>query len=223
MTAQRAAEASRAHDGKGVSAAYWRDVERGYGGRRGQRVPTRASARALAAMARVVGVVPPQLAAAGREDAARVLEEIQRREQSATITATGGIALPSLTATGDAEPAVADAAEAMETAVVTAALPRPERLIWIELRRSLAATHTGAALFADPAQTRAWPAGAAPLQLTAEAIAALDVIPADLLLADPAGNAAIRLVMFPWQERVRWAAAGRTLLRTPTSAARRAG
>ena len=82
MTAQSAAEASRAHDGKGVSAAYWRDVERGYGGRRGQRVPTRASARALAAMARVVGVVPAQLAGAGREDAARVLEEILRRRVS---------------------------------------------------------------------------------------------------------------------------------------------
>jgi len=80
MTAQDAAEASRARDGKGVSAAYWRDVERGHGGRRGQRVPTRASARALAAMARVVGVHPAQLAGAGREDAARVLEEILRRE-----------------------------------------------------------------------------------------------------------------------------------------------
>jgi hypothetical protein len=80
MTAQDAAEASRARDGKGVSAAYWRDVERGHGGRRGQRVPTRASARALAAMARVVGVRPAQLAGAGREDAARVLEEILRRE-----------------------------------------------------------------------------------------------------------------------------------------------
>src|SRR5580693_4763055 len=80
MTAQDAAEASRARDGKGVSAAYWRDVERGHGGRRGQRVPTRASARALAAMARVVGVVPAQLAEAGRGDAARVLEEILRRE-----------------------------------------------------------------------------------------------------------------------------------------------
>lgn len=80
MTAQDAAEATKAHDGKGVSAAYWRDVERGSGGRRGQRVPTRASARALAAMASVVGIQPPQLSEAGREDAARVLGEIQRRE-----------------------------------------------------------------------------------------------------------------------------------------------
>ena len=82
MTAQSAAEASRKRDGQGVSAAYWRDVERGYGGRRGERVPTRASARALAAMARTTGVQPAQLTSAGREDAARVLEEIMRREGS---------------------------------------------------------------------------------------------------------------------------------------------
>lgn len=80
MTAQDAAEASRSQDGRGVSAAYWRDVERGYGGRRGQRVTVRASDRALAAMARVVGVQPSQLAGAGREDAARVLNEALRRE-----------------------------------------------------------------------------------------------------------------------------------------------
>jgi hypothetical protein len=80
MTAERAAEASRAHNGKGISAAYWRDVERGHGGRRGQRVPVRASDRALAAMARVVGVGPRQLTEAGREDAARVLGEMLRRD-----------------------------------------------------------------------------------------------------------------------------------------------
>jgi len=81
MTAEDAAAASKEHDaaGKGVSATYWRDVERGHGGRRGLRVQTRASDRILAAMARVVGVRPAQLTAAGREDAARVLEEIQRR------------------------------------------------------------------------------------------------------------------------------------------------
>src|SRR5260370_40987390 len=73
ITAERAAEASRARDGEGISASYWRDVERGHGGRRGKQVAVRASDRALAAMARVVGVVPGQLARAGREDAARVL------------------------------------------------------------------------------------------------------------------------------------------------------
>ena len=92
MTAQSAAEASRKRDGKGVSPAYWRDVERGHGGRRGQRVPTRASARALAAMARVVGVQPAQLTGAGREDAARVLEEIMRREGSVPAADAAGAA-----------------------------------------------------------------------------------------------------------------------------------
>ena len=85
MTALSAAEATKKHDAKGVSVTYWRDVERGQGGRRGERVPVRASDRALAAMARVVGVVPQQLADVGRSGAARVLEEIQRREDRTAI------------------------------------------------------------------------------------------------------------------------------------------
>jgi transcriptional regulator with XRE-family HTH domain len=76
MTAAQAAQATEG----AVSATYWRDVERGYGGRRGQRAPAKASARLLAAMARVTGVTPDQLAGAQREDAARVLTEILRRE-----------------------------------------------------------------------------------------------------------------------------------------------
>ena len=63
-----------------ISPAYWRDVERGHGGRRGQRVPARAREGTLAQMAHAVGVTPAQLAGAGRGDAAQVLEEIQRRE-----------------------------------------------------------------------------------------------------------------------------------------------
>jgi hypothetical protein len=84
MSAQSAAEATKAHGARGVSATYWRDVERGHGGRRGQQVAVKASDRALAAMARVVGVTPDQLTGSGREGAARVLEEILRREDSAT-------------------------------------------------------------------------------------------------------------------------------------------
>jgi transcriptional regulator with XRE-family HTH domain len=76
MTAAKAAEATKG----AVSATYWRDIERGHGGRRGQQAPARASARLLAAMARVTGVTPDQLAGAQREDAARVLAEILRRE-----------------------------------------------------------------------------------------------------------------------------------------------
>src|SRR6185312_7727664 len=89
MTAEDAAAASKTHDpaGKGVSVTYWRDVERGQGGRRGQRVATRASDRILAAMARAVGVTPPELTSAGREDAARVLDEMLRREERLTVLA----------------------------------------------------------------------------------------------------------------------------------------
>ncbi|HMG62049.1 MAG TPA: hypothetical protein VK599_03800 [Streptosporangiaceae bacterium] len=76
MTAAQAAVATNG----AVSATYWRDVERGRGGRRGQQVPVRASARLLAVMARLTGVTPEQLDGAQREDAARVLREIQRRE-----------------------------------------------------------------------------------------------------------------------------------------------
>lgn len=85
MTAAQAAGATKG--AVSVSATYWRDVERGYGGRRGQRVPVRASDRLLAAMAHVTGVTPDQLAGAQRENAARVLTEILRRE-------TGPIAVP---------------------------------------------------------------------------------------------------------------------------------
>lgn len=76
MTAAQAAQATNG----AVSATYWRDVERGRGGRRGQQVPVRASARLLAGMARLTGVTPDQLDGAQREDAARVLREIRRRE-----------------------------------------------------------------------------------------------------------------------------------------------
>ena len=220
MTAQRAAEASRAHDGKGVSAAYWRDVERGYGGRRGQRVPTRASARALAAMARVVGVVPPQLASAGREDAARVLEEVLRREQPAPVTSTGSIALPPLATTG----VVADdAAAVMENAVVTAALPRREREIWAEMRESLQRTPAGRELFSDPSQVALWPEGGAPLKVTPEAKDLLDSTPPDVLFDARVDILVASLVEYSWHERVQLAAAGRALFNSPTKAVRRAG
>jgi len=144
MSAQDAAEASRAHDGRGVSAAYWRDVERGYGGRRGQRVPTRASARALAAMARVVGVEPPQLAVVGREDAARVLEEILRREQAATSPEPE----PEI-------PATADGAVAVASAGIIALLPPLERRVWEEIQRHPEGT-PAEVIFTDPLERALW-------------------------------------------------------------------
>lgn len=91
MTAESAALATKERGRKGVGATYWRDVERGSGGRRGERVSVRASDEALADMALVVGVEPDQLAGAGRKGAAQLLVEIQRREglRQPTVPAAG--------------------------------------------------------------------------------------------------------------------------------------
>ena len=140
------------------------------------------------------------------------------------VTSSGGITLPSFTVTGSAEPAaVTDDATAMETAVVTAALPRQERQVWAEMRDSLQLTPAGAELFADPSQAALWPDGAAPIKLTPEAKRVLDSTPPDVLFTARSDVLAASLAMYSWHERVQWAAAGRTLLRSPTSAARRAG
>lgn len=78
-SAEQAAVAVRAAGGK-ISAAYWRDVERGSGWSRGKLVPVRASAPTLAWMARVLpAITPERLAEAARqhpagEDRDRVLE-----------------------------------------------------------------------------------------------------------------------------------------------------
>ena len=67
----------------GISENRWRQVEAGYQVvRAGIRVPARATAATLARMALTVMVTPAQLTAAGREDAADVLEEMRRREGS---------------------------------------------------------------------------------------------------------------------------------------------
>jgi transcriptional regulator with XRE-family HTH domain len=64
-----------------ISENRWRQVEAGYQVvRAGIRVPARATAATLARMALAVTVTPSQLTAAGREDAAAILEEIRRRE-----------------------------------------------------------------------------------------------------------------------------------------------
>lgn len=94
LTPAEAAAKVRAAGGK-ISDAYWRDTERGRGGRRGQPVPSRASDEKLAQMAHAVGVTPERLRAAARshpegeararvvESAARVLGEMQRRDAAA--------------------------------------------------------------------------------------------------------------------------------------------
>jgi transcriptional regulator with XRE-family HTH domain len=123
----------------------------------------------------------------------------------------------------DAEPASPDDADAMENAVIVAALPRREREVWAEMRRSLQATPAGRDLFADPRQAALWPEGGAPVQVTPEAKAVLDSTPPDVLFTARSDVLAASLVMSSWHERVQWAAAGRALLGRPTSAVRRAG
>jgi hypothetical protein len=221
MTAQSAAEATRTHDAKGVSAAYWRDVERGSGGRRGQRVATRASARALAAMARVVGVMPAQLAAANREDAARVLEEILRREQP-IATAPPATPEPPLEL-------VPDSGDDVTGAVVAALFGPKERKIWAHIRRCLEAAPGGTALFADPAQAAVWPpesgdgfSGGAPFDLTPEARELLDATPAEALFTDHVEITVWHLVRTPYRKRVGMIREYREPVRPPR-AARRAG
>ena len=80
LTATAAAQAAR-DAGHKVGDTYWRDVERGQGGRRGERVTVRASDRTLAGMARTVRVTPEQLREAGRGDSAVILQEMLRREE----------------------------------------------------------------------------------------------------------------------------------------------
>jgi transcriptional regulator with XRE-family HTH domain len=102
--AQAAAKLGAA--GGTISETYWRDVERGHGGRRGLRVAARASDGLLAQMAEAVGVTPDQLREAARDHpdgetraqvvrkAARVLEEILRRRQPAAPLSDGNSADP---------------------------------------------------------------------------------------------------------------------------------
>ena len=193
----------------GISYGRWRQIVMGYQNiSPGVYGAVHAPAKTVAKMAKVVGVTPAELTKAGREDAAAILAERLRPEPAPESSRE--------TAAEDPD------ADAMESAVIVAATPRKEREIWAEIRHALQNTPAGAELLADPAQARAWPAGSAPVRLTPEAIAILDATPADLLLSDPAGNAAIRLEMDSWHKRVQWAAAGRAIFR-PTSAVRRAG
>lgn len=120
----------------------------------------------------------------------------------------------------------ADDAGAMTSGIVIAALPWMERQVWAHIRRCLQATPSGAALFADPAQTALWPADSAPITLTPEAIQVLEAIPAAALFSDPVEELTWRLEMDPPHQRVREIAsrrAARWSLRRPTRPARRAG
>lgn len=66
----------------GMSPTRWTQIETGHETRRGKQAPAFAPDGRLAAMARVVGVTPQELAEAGRKDAAGVLDEMLRRERA---------------------------------------------------------------------------------------------------------------------------------------------
>jgi hypothetical protein len=93
LTAEAAAARLRASGGK-ISATYWRNVENGYGGRRGKRVPVTARDETLAFMAATVTVTPAQLEAAGRAAAAAILRAMSARRLADLLIArrlTGGL------------------------------------------------------------------------------------------------------------------------------------
>jgi hypothetical protein len=131
------------------------------------------------------------------------------------VTATASVTPTPMAADTDAD--------AMESAVVTAALPRREREVWAEMRASLQRTHAGRELFSDLAERALWPEGGAPIELTEQAGRVLDATPPEALFTARSDILAASMVMYPWHERVRWAAAGRAVLRRPTVAVRRAG
>jgi hypothetical protein len=65
----------------GISVARWSQIENGYERREGEYKPVRASDGLLAHMAHAVGLTPERLTEAGRQDAAEILREIERREE----------------------------------------------------------------------------------------------------------------------------------------------
>ena len=71
----------------GISPEHWGNIERGHksAGATETPRPLSPSASMLAKMAGVVGVTPGELAEAGRQDAARELEEMQRRRPLAVV------------------------------------------------------------------------------------------------------------------------------------------
>ena len=60
----------------GLSAPWWRMLETGVRRVKGQDFPERANAETLARMAQTVGVTGAELTAAGRADAAAILEKL---------------------------------------------------------------------------------------------------------------------------------------------------
>jgi transcriptional regulator with XRE-family HTH domain len=92
----------------GISPSQWSDVERGHKkAGSGIVVPVHATAETLARMARAVGVSAGDLAAAGREDAARRLRDFEEqrdlRQRIAAVPGLGALAGLALPGDGAAE------------------------------------------------------------------------------------------------------------------------
>ena len=111
----------------GISPSQWSDVERGskHAGS-GVTIPVHATAQTLARMARAVGATPEDLQAAGRDDAATLLHELQQdrtlRQRIAAIPGLGDIGSTALAGTDGIEllPLIAESLDTIEHS----ALPR---------------------------------------------------------------------------------------------------
>ena len=70
-----------------LQGSRWRHIERGWERTRPELKTVHAPARTLAQMARTVGITPERLTEAGRDDAAKILREIQRQGGAGTAEA----------------------------------------------------------------------------------------------------------------------------------------
>ena len=172
-------------------------------------------------MAKVVGVTPAQLTEAGRDDAAAILADLLRPAPAAD-TATSADAATATDVTDDAD-------DDDVTAVVAALFGPEERRVWAQVRRRLASTPAGRALFADANEAASWPpesgdglSGGAPLELTDQARQTLDATSPVALFDDPAEITVWGLDKLPYRKRVAMVVMYREPVRPP-AAARRAG
>jgi transcriptional regulator with XRE-family HTH domain len=114
----------------GISPSQWSDIERGSKmAGQGTVVPIRATAETLARMARVVGATANELTAAGRSDAADLLQAAEQdrglRQRLAAIPGLGTIGARELTEANGQEllPIIAASLDAIEASD----LPSPAR------------------------------------------------------------------------------------------------
>jgi transcriptional regulator with XRE-family HTH domain len=123
----------------GISASQWSDIERGHKqAGSGVTVPVQATAETLARMARVVGITADELAAAGREDATRVLDAIDQdysvRQRLNAVPGLGAIVTPTLASSDGQEllPLIASSLEAIEQSGLPKAAQRELTSLFVD-------------------------------------------------------------------------------------------